>query len=134
MSTRKTKGSPDPVDKFVGAQIRARRKKLGLSQEKLAEALGVTFQQVQKYESGMNRVACGRIAHISQVLDQPVELFFPALYHGDQAKDQERIKTLTERLIWTIDRLKACGQEIEFTLGLYRSTADRKKIAAGGAE
>lgn len=74
---RKTKGTPDEVDVYVGARLRARRAELGLSQEKLAEKVGLTFQQVQKYERGSNRVAAGRLYQFAQVLGTPITYFFP---------------------------------------------------------
>ncbi len=69
-------GQPNPVDVHVGNRIRLRRTLLGLSQEKLAAMLGLTFQQVQKYERGMNRVGASRLWDIGKVLDVPVEFFF----------------------------------------------------------
>jgi transcriptional regulator with XRE-family HTH domain len=72
---------PDPVDKHVGIKLRARRTKLGMSQSTLAEALGLTFQQVQKYEKGANRIGAGRLQHIAQILQMPVEYFFEGLPH-----------------------------------------------------
>lgn len=73
---RKTKGIPDHVDKHVGAQLRARRSFLGMSQEKLAESVGITFQQIQKYERGANRVSAGRLYNFSNILDVPVNYFY----------------------------------------------------------
>jgi len=67
---------PDPIDIYVGSRIRLRRNIVGLSQEKLGEKLGVTFQQVQKYEKGVNRVGASRLQIISEVLDVPVSYFF----------------------------------------------------------
>ena len=67
---------PDPVDLHVGAQVRARRVLLGLSQEKLAEGLGITFQQVQKYERGSNRISASRLYNMAQLLDVPITFFF----------------------------------------------------------
>ena len=66
----------NPVDKHVGSQVRMCRKMLGMSQAKLGDALGLTFQQVQKYESGMNRMGAGRLQHISHILQVPVLFFF----------------------------------------------------------
>lgn len=63
-------------DLFAGAQVRARRKELGMTQEELAGALGLTFQQVQKYERGINRISVSRLAQIMQVLSVPAEYFF----------------------------------------------------------
>ena len=67
---------PDAVDKHVGSRLRMRRLMLGMSQGKLADGLGVTFQQVQKYEKGTNRVGASRLQHIAQVLQVPPEFFF----------------------------------------------------------
>ena len=69
-------GDPNPIDKHVGARIKLRRALLGMSQEKLGEALGLTFQQVQKYERGANRVGASRLFDLSRVLDVPVSFFF----------------------------------------------------------
>ena len=86
MSTTKTTGvgiersktrCPDDVDRFVSAQIRNRRNTLGMSQDNLARRLGISFQQLQKYESGTNRVSCGRLYDIAAVMGMTVTSFFP---------------------------------------------------------
>ncbi|WP_299397654.1 helix-turn-helix domain-containing protein [Pelagibius sp.] len=69
-------GGPNPVDVHVGGRVRLRRTLLGMSQEKLGEAIGLTFQQVQKYERGANRVGASRLFDLSRVLDVPVGFFF----------------------------------------------------------
>ena len=68
--------SPNPVDVHVGSRIRLRRMMIGMSQERLGERLGLTFQQVQKYEKGANRVGASRLYAISNILEVPVEFFF----------------------------------------------------------
>ncbi|HEY8565078.1 MAG TPA: helix-turn-helix transcriptional regulator [Beijerinckiaceae bacterium] len=68
--------SPNPIDKHVGARLRMRRMLVGMSQEKLGQAVGITFQQVQKYEKGTNRVSASRMHQIGQVLGVPVEFFY----------------------------------------------------------
>jgi transcriptional regulator with XRE-family HTH domain len=68
--------APNPVDKYVGSRVRMRRIMLGMSQEKLGEALGLTFQQIQKYEKGTNRVGASRLQQISEVLHVPVSFLF----------------------------------------------------------
>jgi transcriptional regulator with XRE-family HTH domain len=68
--------SPNPIDKHVGSRARMRRMMLGMSQEKLGDALGLTFQQVQKYEKGTNRIGASRLQHISHILQVPVAFFF----------------------------------------------------------
>ncbi|MDP6057916.1 MAG: helix-turn-helix transcriptional regulator [Pirellulaceae bacterium] len=69
-------GKPNAIDVHVGGRMRLRRTLLGLSQEKLGEAIGLTFQQVQKYERGTNRVGASRMFDLSRVLDVPVSYFF----------------------------------------------------------
>ena len=70
------KKAPNPTDKHVGSRVRMRRMMLGMSQEKLGDALGLTFQQVQKYEKGTNRIGASRLQQISQILQVPVAFFF----------------------------------------------------------
>ena len=69
-------GTPRPVDVHVGARLRLRRTLLGMSQEKLGEAVGLTFQQIQKYERGANRIGASRLFELSQVIGVPVSYFF----------------------------------------------------------
>src|ERR1700730_6493983 len=68
--------SPSPVDLHVGSRVRLRRTLLGMSQEKLGNAVGLTFQQIQKYERGANRIGASRLYDMSRVLDVPVQFFF----------------------------------------------------------
>jgi transcriptional regulator with XRE-family HTH domain len=70
------KKAPNPIDKYVGSRVRMRRMMLGMSQEKLGDALGLTFQQVQKYEKGTNRIGASRLQQISHILQVPVSFFF----------------------------------------------------------
>ncbi|MCC2110738.1 MAG: helix-turn-helix transcriptional regulator [Hyphomicrobiales bacterium] len=71
-----SKKSPNPIDVHVGSRVRLRRMMLGMSQEKLGEQLGITFQQIQKYEKGTNRIGASRLQHIAVVLQVPVSFFF----------------------------------------------------------
>ncbi len=73
---RMANGQPNPIDKHVGNRIKSRRQLLGLSQENLAGMLGLTFQQIQKYEHGKNRVSASRLWDISRVLDVDIGFFF----------------------------------------------------------
>ena len=84
---------PNPIDKHVGARVRLRRQLLNMSQEKLGEELGVTFQQIQKYERGANRIGAGRLWMLAHTLDVPVSFFYegvkesmaqPGFSEGDQ--------------------------------------------------
>ena len=70
------KKAPNPIDKYVGARVRVRRLMLGMSQTKLAAGVGLTFQQVQKYEKGANRMGASRLQQIAHVLQVPVPFFF----------------------------------------------------------
>jgi transcriptional regulator with XRE-family HTH domain len=86
-----TKKAPNPVEKHVGNRVRMRRMMLGISQEKLADALGLTFQQVQKYEKGTNRIGAGRLQQISYILQVPVAFFFegaPVLQESSAGMNQ----------------------------------------------
>jgi transcriptional regulator with XRE-family HTH domain len=85
-----TKKAPNPIDKHVGSRVRMRRMMLGMSQEKLGDALALTFQQVQKYEKGTNRIGASRLQQISNILQVPVAFFFegaPHLTDGTMVSD-----------------------------------------------
>ena len=69
-------GVPNPVDVHVGSRVRTRRLLIGMNQETLARALGLTFQQVQKYEGGANRISASRLSQIAGILDVPISYFF----------------------------------------------------------
>ena len=71
-----SKKAPNPIDVHVGSRVRLRRMMLGMSQEKLGESLGITFQQIQKYEKGTNRIGASRLQHIATILKVPVAFFF----------------------------------------------------------
>ncbi len=88
---RTPQGNPNPVDVHVGGRIRLRRTLLGMSQERLGDALGLTFQQVQKYERGTNRVGASRLWDLSRVLDVPVSFFYEDM--------GEEVAELSPRLI-----------------------------------
>ncbi|WP_321393300.1 helix-turn-helix transcriptional regulator [Emcibacter sp.] len=84
---------PNPVDVHVGSRVRLRRTLLGMSQEKLGKALGLTFQQIQKYERGANRIGSSRLFQLSQILDVPVSFFFDDMSaevaSGQGSKDKD---------------------------------------------
>jgi transcriptional regulator with XRE-family HTH domain len=94
------KRSPNSIDKHVGSRVRHRRTALGVTQEKLAEALGLTFQQVQKYEKGINRIGAGRLQAISRILDAPLSYFYdgsPASANG--FGDTQQVDAVTEIIL-----------------------------------
>lgn len=74
---------PNPIDRHVGSRVRMQRMLAGISQEKLGEALGLTFQQVQKYEKGTNRISASRLQQIAKMLGVPVSFFFEGAPSGD---------------------------------------------------
>jgi transcriptional regulator with XRE-family HTH domain len=80
-------GAPNPVDVHVGSRVRLRRTLLGLSQEKLGEAVGLTFQQIQKYERGANRIGASRLFEFSRILDVPVSFFFDDMSEKVKGRD-----------------------------------------------
>jgi len=81
--------SPSPTDRHVGARVRMRRMMLGMSQSKLGDALGLTFQQVQKYEKGTNRIGASRLQQTALILQVPVSFFFEGLPLPSEAPSEE---------------------------------------------
>jgi transcriptional regulator with XRE-family HTH domain len=107
------KKSPNQIDRHIGSRVRARRTMLGMSQERLADALGLTFQQVQKYEKGVNRIGASRLLQIAGILDVGIEFFFeglPGLRAGGFSSDSLMAEFLTrsesDRLVRGFLRLK----------------------------
>jgi|AGTN01.2.fsa_nt_gi Predicted transcriptional regulators len=84
-------GEPNPVDLHVGSRLRLRRTLLGLSQEELGGAMGLTFQQIQKYERGANRISASRLFDLSRVLSVPVSFFFEDMPEPVQAQTPSQI-------------------------------------------
>ena len=80
------KKGPNPIDKHVGSRVRMRRLMLGMSQGKLAGGLGLTFQQVQKYEKGANRIGASRLQHLANILQVPIPFFFEGLPPSQDSK------------------------------------------------
>lgn len=74
-----TSKTPNPIDVHVGSRLKLRRTIMGMSQEKLGEAVGITFQQIQKYEKGLNRIGASRLQQFSETLQMPVSFFFEDL-------------------------------------------------------
>ncbi len=97
---RTTRKTAAPVDAYVGGRVRMRRTMMGMSQQSLGEALGITFQQIQKYEKGRNRIGASRLQHMSEVLKVPVAYFFddwPGDGRGVPTKnDRTELSDITE--------------------------------------
>ena len=90
-----TKKIPNPIDVHVGSRVRLRRTMKGMSQEKLGDSLGITFQQIQKYEKGSNRIGASRLQNISTILETPISFFFEDApdSSGAQAKGMGEAKS-----------------------------------------
>ncbi len=84
-----TESKPDPVDVSIGSRLRLRRLAMGLSQNTVAQSLGITFQQIQKYERGTNRIVASRLFRLSQVLQVPVQYFFQDLAQNGRSVTPE---------------------------------------------
>lgn len=105
------KKAPDPVDRHVGHRVRVRRLLVGVSQEKLGDALGVTFQQIQKYEKGTNRISASRLRQIADMLGVPVSFFYEGAPRQDGTPSEDAaVKPTGEAaahdLFWTSQDLQ----------------------------
>jgi transcriptional regulator with XRE-family HTH domain len=116
--------TPGPVDKHVGERIRMRRIMLHMSQETLAKKLGLTFQQVQKYEKGTNRIGASRLYQISEILDVPVAFLFEDL---PGSKSRAREHSLPGYLVEFMGN--AQGQRLIEALGRISDSSDRSNLA-----
>lgn len=102
------KKSPNPVDQHVGQRVRYQRNILGMSQDKLGEALGLTFQQVQKYEKGANRIGASRLWQISKTLGVPVSFFFEGLNQNAAEGFAEEADAWTGEYIASAEGMQLC--------------------------
>jgi transcriptional regulator with XRE-family HTH domain len=109
-------GVPNPIDVHVGNRVRMRRLLLGMNQETLANALGLTFQQVQKYEGGANRVSASRLSAMAEILGVPISYFF-----GDLRPEDESVSPEDQRWREHLQR----PETIEF-IRLYYAIPDQK--------
>lgn len=114
---------PNPTDIFVGSRVRMRRKMLGFSQEKLGEMLGITFQQIQKYEKGTNRVGASRLQAMAQALDVPVAYFFPDQPSAQPGGMQEESATFMMDFVSTSE-----GLDLSRAFMGIRSAKVRRKL------
>ncbi|HXO03426.1 MAG TPA: helix-turn-helix transcriptional regulator [Stellaceae bacterium] len=134
---RRKSDRPHPIDVHVGSRVRLRRNMLGLSQEKLGEAIGLTFQQVQKYERGANRIGASRLMELSRELDVPVSFFFdetdpvraPAIPQGFEESPQEGFDSDPLRKRETLELIDAY---YEINAAVRRRLFDLAKVLAAG--
>ena len=103
VKTRPSRGGPNPIDIHVGAKVHLRRNLFGLSQTDLGKAVGVTFQQVQKYEKGTNRISASRLFNLSRVLDVPISFFFEDLSPAAAGAGKRRARGLSEAPATALD-------------------------------
>ena len=96
VSKQTSRRGPHPIDVHVGSRVRLRRNLLGMSQQKLGGAIGLTFQQIQKYERGVNRVGASRLFHLGLALDVPVSFFFEDLSPAAAGGGRRRAGGLSE--------------------------------------
>ena len=115
------KKSPNDADRHIGSQIKARRNAIGMSQEKLGEMLGLTFQQVQKYEKGMNRVGAGRLLDIGTILQVPVTYFYEGL-------STDRLKVSSEDKEASLLLATTEGQRLIKAFSMIESPQLRRKL------
>jgi len=101
LKTSNSSRSPNPIDIHVGARVRLRRNLLGLTLETLAKAVGVTYQQLQKYERGVNRISASRLFNLRRALDVPVSFFFEDML--SDAASARRVKVFSERIAGELD-------------------------------
>jgi transcriptional regulator with XRE-family HTH domain len=127
------------IDRKIGQRVRSRRLEIGMSQERLAELLGVTFQQVQKYEKGVNRIAASRLHDIASALDMPVARFFEGLAPGRAGGVAEARQDYGEDILATpegaqlvalfasIKSVKVRRRVVELVKALAEEAADASK-------
>ena len=96
-----------PIDRLIGARVRLRRQSLGMSQTELGERIGVTFQQLQKYETGTNRISASRLAAIASILGVPITFFFEELTPASQSAGEDDAMMIALRNAMTVELVKA---------------------------
>ena len=117
---RTPSGRPNPIDVHVGNRVRLRRTLLGMSQERLGEALGLTFQQVQKYERGANRIGASRLFDLSRVLDVPISFFFEDMADAVESASPRYMVRATEDPPEVEDNLLSQRETLELVRAYYR--------------
>lgn len=112
---------PNPIDVHVGHRLRLRRTLLGMSQERLGQLLGLTFQQIQKYERGVNRIGSSRLYELGQILDVPVSFFFDDMSEGERAQDLPVPGLAEEPAAFAFDDARELQLDKRETLELVRA-------------
>jgi transcriptional regulator with XRE-family HTH domain len=117
MQVATARKEPRLMDRHVGSRVRMRRMMLGLSQEKLGEDCGITFQQIQKYEKGVNRIGASRLAQIAELLQVPVSFFF------EGAETHPRLDKADAEAASEVDRFVTSADGIRLTRAFARITS-----------
>ncbi len=116
---------PRPVDVHVGGRVKARRKLIGMSQKELGKRVGLTFQQIQKYEKGMNRIGASRLWQFSLILGQPISWFFEGI--GEQKRKGDDPLAIREAL-QLVQYLSACDRDVQKHLAaMIKAVAGKAK-------
>ena len=124
------KKAPNPIDKHVGSRVRMRRMMLAMSQEKLGDALGLTFQQVQKYEKGTNRITAGRLKRIANILDVPILYFFEDAVEEPAAPADNNRELRLVRAYARIDNLDVQQSILDLTEKIATENGSAQKITS----
>ncbi len=120
---KQTTRGPNPIDIHVGARVRLRRNQLGLTLMTLAKAVGVTYQQLQKYERGVNRIGASRLFNLSRVLDVPISFFFEDLSPAAAGGGKRRTRGLSEAPAAVLEPDSLSKREtVELIRAYYRVT------------
>jgi transcriptional regulator with XRE-family HTH domain len=120
--------APNPIDKHVGSRLRMRRRMLAMSQGKLGDALGLTFQQVQKYEKGANRIGAGRLQEISQILQVSIAFFYEGALDGSARRvsvEDTRSLTLLDDFVSSPEGLRL----VQSFMRIERADVRRRIVA-----
>jgi transcriptional regulator with XRE-family HTH domain len=112
---------PNPIDVHVGRRLRLRRTLLGMSQERLGQLLGLTFQQIQKYERGVNRIGSSRLYELGQILDVPISFFFDDMAQDGRAPDLLAAGLAEDPADFAFDDARALQLDKRETLELVRA-------------
>ena len=102
---------PDPIDAYVGNRVQIHRQLLGLSRTEMGQLLGVTFQQVQKYEKGTNRISASRLWRLAQIFDVPITWFFEG--YGKRDQEQEQDPVTRRQALHLVRYLATCTPEVQ---------------------
>jgi len=127
--------SPNPIDRHVGLRIRMRRKELGISQERLAESIGLTFQQVQKYERAANRVSASKLWEMSRALNTTISYFYEGLSNTPEPMGSNLPRETVQDFLMTPEGLELASSFPKIPQGrLRRKILDLVRVMSEDSE